>query len=277
VADTVKRILAACDLSPRSDLALGRALLLALADDGTVTVLHVHSSARDRAAVEQQVRDHLARVRPDATCEVVLRVGAPFVEIIRTARTVGADLIAMGAQGAERPLSFTGTTAERVARKSDRPVLVVRQRPIGRYRRVLTAVDGSEHATAALRFALHAFPDAEHHVVHAVVVPGEPKMRGADPSDVDALRQTALDAARGEITRALGSTWSGALVVRYGHPVEVISGMAVEWDADLVVVATHGQGVVRHVLLGSTAERTLRETPNDVLLVRPAGVTFELP
>lgn len=57
-------------------------------------------------------------------------------------------------------------------------------------------------------------------------------------------------------------------VVRVGRPVEVIIETAVERKADVIVMATHGYGIVRHALFGSTTERVLHHAPCPVLVVR---------
>lgn len=57
-------------------------------------------------------------------------------------------------------------------------------------------------------------------------------------------------------------------VVRVGAPVEVILETAGESRADLLVMATHGYGFVRHALFGSTTERVLHHAPCPVLVVR---------
>lgn len=54
---------------------------------------------------------------------------------------------------------------------------------------------------------------------------------------------------------------------RVGHAYTEIVEAAAEWDADLVVMATHGRSGLDRYLLGSTTERTLRETDVPVLCV----------
>jgi len=46
-------------------------------------------------------------------------------------------------------------------------------------------------------------------------------------------------------------------------------------DADLVVLGTRGQTTLKYILLGSTVERLLKETPCSVLVVRPQEVADE--
>jgi nucleotide-binding universal stress UspA family protein len=51
---------------------------------------------------------------------------------------------------------------------------------------------------------------------------------------------------------------------------DVILDEARRWHADLLVMGTHGRRGVKRLLLGSDAERVLREAPVPVLLVRAA-------
>jgi nucleotide-binding universal stress UspA family protein len=58
---------------------------------------------------------------------------------------------------------------------------------------------------------------------------------------------------------------------------DVIVDEARRWNADLIVLGTHGRRGVRRLMLGSDAEAVLRQAPCDVLLIRstkedePAG------
>jgi nucleotide-binding universal stress UspA family protein len=54
-----------------------------------------------------------------------------------------------------------------------------------------------------------------------------------------------------------------------GRPFEEICRIAREQKIDLIVAATRGNTGVKHLLLGSTAERIVRHSPCPVLVVRP--------
>jgi nucleotide-binding universal stress UspA family protein len=56
-------------------------------------------------------------------------------------------------------------------------------------------------------------------------------------------------------------------VLRYGTPVESIMLEAADWEADVVVVGSHGKGWVDRVLIGSVTERLLNRLPTSVLVV----------
>jgi len=55
---------------------------------------------------------------------------------------------------------------------------------------------------------------------------------------------------------------------RIGSPAEEILRLAGEAHADLIVLGTHGRRGLSHFLLGSVAERVLRQAPCPVLTVR---------
>ncbi len=60
-------------------------------------------------------------------------------------------------------------------------------------------------------------------------------------------------------------------VVRIGDPAREIVTEAAEWDADLLVVGTHGRPAPQRWILGSVAESAIRSTTANVLVI-PAAV-----
>lgn len=57
--------------------------------------------------------------------------------------------------------------------------------------------------------------------------------------------------------------------VRFGSPVREIIHAAEELHADLIVMSTHGRTGLRHVLVGSVAEKVVRFARCPVLTVKP--------
>ena len=58
------------------------------------------------------------------------------------------------------------------------------------------------------------------------------------------------------------------LLVKEGRPADVICRVAAEEAADAVIIPTHGHSGLKHVLLGSVAEKVVRHAPCSVLVVR---------
>ena len=62
-----------------------------------------------------------------------------------------------------------------------------------------------------------------------------------------------------------------------GNPATAITDYARAHEIDLIVVGTHGRGVVKHLLMGSVAERVVRTAPCPVLAVRAHEREFIAP
>jgi nucleotide-binding universal stress UspA family protein len=57
------------------------------------------------------------------------------------------------------------------------------------------------------------------------------------------------------------------IFVRVGQPVETILGMADEEDSDILVLGTHGKGLLKNALLGSVSRKVLDRTSRPVVIV----------
>jgi nucleotide-binding universal stress UspA family protein len=91
------------------------------------------------------------------------------------------------------------------------------------------------------------------------------------------MRQAVIDdlAKRelGEFLRRLLPATPPALgKVRLGNAAHEIVAEAAEWDADLLVLGTHGRGGVSRFLIGSVAEAVLRRALCDILIIPASAV-----
>ena len=85
-----------------------------------------------RAEMEKSAREQLERALTEAerkqlSAELITKLGNPFVEIVRYAKSQSIDLIVMGTHG-RGPVAhmLLGSVAEKVVRKAPCPVLTVR-------------------------------------------------------------------------------------------------------------------------------------------------------
>ena len=58
------------------------------------------------------------------------------------------------------------------------------------------------------------------------------------------------------------------ILIKDGAPAEIIVQTAIEQNCDLVVMGTHGHGIIADVLIGSTAKWVIRQSPIPVLVIR---------
>lgn len=297
-----RHVLVPTDFSRPAEMALQRALLLPLASGATLSVIHVlppdlPAAARPAAKVEAKraLEELVARHRKNSAerhveLTTTVLIGEPFVEIIRRSRKLKAELIVLGKHG-RRPFRdlFIGTTAERVVRKGDVPVLVVQRKPARPYRAPVLATELGDAATRTFDLALRVLGPANQtvHVVHAFNVPFEgfvtPSAAGRNKSE---YRRAFLEQAKAGLASLLEdyedadvppqkSRWK--MVVRPGDARLVILEEAIRRRADLVALGTHARSGVAHALVGSVAEAVIAAAPCDVLVARPVRFSFELP
>jgi nucleotide-binding universal stress UspA family protein len=140
-------------------------------------------------------------------------------------------------------------------------------------RRILVPLDFSEHAESILTSAGHL---AEEHgsrvlLLHVYHLPVEfQQLEGAYlPPDFWANVKNEAEQQLDKYAVKLKDT--GVEVesfVREGYPATVIVEEADSLDADLIVIGTHGHSGLKHLLLGSIAERVVQKAPCPVLTVK---------
>jgi nucleotide-binding universal stress UspA family protein len=59
----------------------------------------------------------------------------------------------------------------------------------------------------------------------------------------------------------------GSIDISEGYPANEILKKAKEWDCGLIVMGTHGKGVISHAFLGSVAEKVLRRAKQPVFVI----------
>ena len=142
-----------------------------------------------------------------------------------------------------------------------------------RLKRILVPIDFSDHSVKALRYAVRFAEQfgAALVLVHvaepvrypeSIIIP--PAMEEANRELVKRTRAALAKFAAKEVPPRLACQ----SLVRLGPAYEEIAAAARETDADLIVIATHGHTGLKHLVLGSTAERVVRHAPCPVLTVR---------
>jgi nucleotide-binding universal stress UspA family protein len=298
-----RRILVPVDFSPRAMRALGLAESLARETGAGLLVVHIAEPityptdlgyapvipGEVEAGLQASARERLAELvtglrARGVAAEGEVRTGRPFSEITETARAAGADLIMLtthGFTGLKHVL--LGSTAERVVRHAPCPVWVLRDPSpeaaagppapnLLTLRRVLVPVDFSTCSAQALVYAssLARRFQATLELVYVAETPIlDPTMAEVDTR---AFEETARQSAQAQLDKLLTRQREAGLPATG----QILSGAA--WheiveqarrDAvDLIVTGTHGYTGLRHVLLGSTAERVVRHAPCPVLVVR---------
>ncbi|EEF62863.1 universal stress protein [Pedosphaera parvula] len=138
---------------------------------------------------------------------------------------------------------------------------------------IMVPVDFSEFSKRALEYAL---PLAEKfgakiilvHVIEPTFYPDN-VMIPAETEEVNAIMASEgrkmLDQLGAE---KIKSGIDSQKIITTGRPYNEIIQAAASQHADLIIMATHGYTGLKHMFMGSTAERVVRHAPCPVLVVR---------
>ena len=142
---------------------------------------------------------------------------------------------------------------------------------------VVVAYDFSPAARAVLDRAVALATRAPFHVLHFITVIDPHKGAAVEPHhgkvDID-YADRVRDIMTKELGKVLAESPSAPELhffahARIGKPAEEILELAEELGADLILIGTHGHTGLSRLVMGSVAERVVREAGCPVLVARP--------
>jgi len=238
----IRHVLCPMDLPQISTNALEWATAVARARGAELRMFHVVAStgivageglgAGERESLMTGLREALGRVVPDnVKAGAAVRQGDPGSQILEIARLLPADVIVMGAAGAERPARPIGSLTAIVVSRADCPVLIV---PSGRrvgiqkaglFERILCGVDLAPSSISVMRQALSLAWETHAHVICVCVIT-EPQPPASE------VRRQILEAVPPE-----AYDWCDIdVVVKPGVPASEIVKVAESSEVDLLVI-----------------------------------------
>jgi len=259
-------VLVATDLSARSDRAVDRAIQLA--GQWQVETCVVHALRPEERVEESQVRDTLPS--HPANVRVLLPRGPAPDTIADVAQDLAPSLIVTGVARFNHVGDyFVGTAVDHIIRHASAPVLVVKQRERGAYKRMLVAVDLSADALHTLGIAAELFPDVPVEVVHAYHVPfrgwiDSDGMREELRREASARLRTFL--AEPALPRSLAKRTTSHLDL--GAPDEVLARSIEQFRPDLVVLGSRDRSGLAQATFGSNTSALLGWIPADTLVIK---------
>lgn len=282
------QILAATDFSTRSDRALRQAGLLAQSANAQLRLIHVVDDdlPMEMVRMEKREAERMLAEQIDSMPELrgveahpMVVTGDPFDGILRVAGEMKPGLIVMGSHRQKLLDILTGTTIERVIRKGNFPVLMVKHQAQTRYESVIAPIDMSEASAHALKATLSmgVISDENVTVLHAfsTLMKGKMTLAGIDKASIDDYVANERRKVTGELAAFLVANdlnrarWS--VRVEEGGPMEVISRTVLGLRPDLMVMGTHSRSGLLKVLIGSVTQEALRSLDVDILAVPPPG------
>ena len=261
--------------------------------DATVHAIHVidtgagltpfgasqSTSGRDeQRAAGKEVIDSVAHLGDEVgvTVRTEFIEGTPTESLHNYLTDKDIDFVAMGTRGRsniERHL--LGSVTQWMVRTSPVPVLTAPTEndlaiPVRReYTDILLPTRGGDGSELAVDHAVSiaARFDVTLHVIYVVDVRSQAAKHDTHELGelVDELQMAVTDAV---IDRADGAGIDTRVAIQQGTPHSAIQRYAADHEIDLIVMGTHGRGLVEQFLLGSITERTIRTADVPVVTVR---------
>jgi len=278
-------LLLATDLSARCDRPLERAKQLAGEFHTPLTVLTVHDAPQapvdvigwldgdaGREREERAARAEHAREFAGSALQVSQRfaVGPVDSAILETAVTLPGAIVITGASRHDTLGGLLlGSTVEKLAHGLHQPLLVVRQRVRGPYRRIMVAIDFTPAARLALESAARLFPGrpiAAFHAHDSEQLPGDAASSDAEQR----IANLRIEFARFLDTCALPEPARAFItpVIGEGEPASQLTRYVVEHEIDLAVLGLHDESILTRLLMGSRGDHLLQDVACDTFVIR---------
>ena len=282
-------------------LSLPVTLIEAVEPDSPAITQSLYSNRRWMASAstrEDRAREYLASISARLLTQgLQADIAVPRMEpasgiVEESARDADA-LIVMASHGRSGLARWwMGSVADKVLHTAGNPMIVIRAQGQATSRaarlpeRLIVPLDGSELAELVLPHAvylakalrlpvklLQITPSEEEYYRYAAMGPGA--VPSAPPSNppIAEIVQIASQEAQGyleDVSRRLNAQGVGSVEidVAQGNAAEAIVDMATAEQGSLVAMTTHGRSGVGRMMLGSVAERVVRQSGCPVLVVR---------
>jgi nucleotide-binding universal stress UspA family protein len=137
------------------------------------------------------------------------------------------------------------------------------------YKRILLPTDGSEYSVHEVDRATKLLAEGGEIIILGVVI----KLRKTAfqrSKDIERTNKAAVKEAK-ENVKAMKALFDDSInvktIVRSGFPSDKINEVAEKEDCDLIIIASSGKSGIHKFVLGSVAERVLKNAEKDVLLI----------
>lgn len=138
------------------------------------------------------------------------------------------------------------------------------------YNKILIAIDSSEYSLKAAKEGLKIAHQLRAKTALLFVVDTTKAIGSVDAGITPEQALVVLKKEAEETLDQLAAMYNGKDLVKLmpeGHPKEDILKTAETWEADMIVMGTHGRSGLMHLLMGSTAEYILRHAKVPVIVV----------
>ncbi len=203
--------------------------------------------------------------------ELIVEIGDPAELILE--KEVLADIILMGShrKGLIEKI-LVGSTAEKVARYTKKPLFIMKGKEVESFRKVLIAHDLSLHAERAFKLALDLLKPLRSEVIllHVEETIELPVVANIKDVISERYKEEKLRYFEGLVKKAREEGLEAKFeILQEKSPVDgILNYIKANPDYDLLVMGSRGLSSLQRVLLGSTSSEVLRKVDIPILIYR---------
>lgn len=277
--ESLEHLLVATDLTDQSDRAMLRAIEIGQARQAQVTVVHVIEPGlpsrivtRRKVEARSVIRQQVALIAGGDMCDVSInvRVGEPFLEVLREAIELGSDAIVVGSGSTGGHMADSEPMAASLLKYCGRPVLVVNRPSTESYRRGVLDVDLAANAVSGFYTLRQIAPAAEAHFVHVFEPSPRAQLDSSSQIEARATRLRRLRLLLGFDTKRgnghLEDPLSSSITITSGAAVDALLDAARVHRADLAAIGVSNLFATSNTCLVGGIRKFISKAPCDVLI-----------
>ncbi|MCP4122759.1 MAG: universal stress protein [Bacteroidetes bacterium] len=272
----IKQILVATDFTKSSDNLFESALQLAGNFKARISIIHVFpggiKDAKTKVLLEEAANSNMKKIVQKIEAAGVevrktyLREGNCTDNVVRTAERINANLIMIGSSEDEKnDLYKLGTTAEKIIRRSEQPVWVVKKDGAVSFKTIFCPVDFSDESKRAIQdaaYLAHSFKSKL--IIFSVYELYDKSYPRFDP-EAGGMNELVRKEHESELEEFLEGINLIGLVhdikIAAGDPAKEINKSLRSHKPDLLVMGTTGKTGLSRWIMGSVTEKVIREVP----------------
>lgn len=284
----LKKVLLATDFGKSTNNLVKNAIDVCKLFDSKIVLVHVLpgdiKNNKVKAMVKKTVETELNLIKERIekhgveTNKPVIKFGNHFDKIIQVATKENVNLIMIGTGEKQKKDAFKlGTTAEKLVRRSDKPLLVVKKgSDLKNIKSILCPVDFSEESTLALNNSINIARryNAKLNILGVI----EPHSIGFKSlklnwEEIDALNIKDFKAEMKsylENFNLVDVNWKS--IIKTGDPAKKILRTIQKRKSDLLVMGSSGKSSIHRMIMGSVTEKVIRQVPCSFLTLKTENV-----
>jgi nucleotide-binding universal stress UspA family protein len=281
-------ILVATDFSKSSDRAIQASVLLAKKFKSRIAIMHVESeenvSEETKILIEQSIHNKLVELKEQISKEgvsvsdILIESGVVFEKIIQVAQARNVNVIVAGSGSKDKNDNFKlGTTVEKLMRKNQIPLWVVKNEDVKPISKITCPVDFSDASRRALLNAITLAEklNAELSVLHVFIPVVSTSVRIS--LNIEEENKNLRNEKVKEFDRFLKEIDFKSVKftknLLMGMPdIEIFKAIK-QQNADLLLMGTTGKNSLSKLLMGSITEKVTRVLPCSFITTKAKDIT----